>query len=145
MVDMLVAETIYPQQTNGKISCIECGLSYNKNEYIVLWDAGKLKYFFLSSTNKSKSDDDTDIVVCHSCLFSILKDVREDSKVDVIKFNILTATQELELEYDEETDEALNQGTNMDDFLLELSALDEELPPDTDDTHNTGEDDPDWL
>ena len=138
---MIIAEILYPEVIigGGKVKCVECELSYQRKDYKTLYDASKLKYFFISTKEIKKSD--SDIIVCHNCLFDILKDLTEEAQINVITFKILTHLSEIELQYDIDMGEELYFATNMDDFLAGLDSLD---AGDTDDTHASEDDDPDW-
>ena len=154
---MLEAEILYPHNACSETKCVECNLAYSKKEYEVLYNAFKIKYFYLSSTTQPKEDNDLDIIICHSCLFSIIEDVAEESKNDVVPFRILTQIQEIQLEFDLQLGQQLHEGTNMDDFLEGIDQLDADWeddgekndifgddPRDTDDTREDDTDDLDW-
>ena len=148
---MLTAEILYPDTLHGnrKCSCVDCGLSYIKKDYKTLFDAWKLKYFKLLSTEIEYKGTEPDVVVCHNCLFEVLKDFTKSAPTNLIKFLILTRNQQIELEFNTDQHNLLQSGTRMDDFLATLDQLDAR---DTDDTRedDTGEDDtgedgnPDW-
>ncbi len=145
---MLIARILYHDQLGGKkrkLKCVECGLSYWKKDYKILFDAFKIKYFKINSTEIDFNETDPDVIVCHNCLFSILKDLASRSSTpNKIQFQILTKTQEIELQFNPNQFPMLSKGTNMDDLLAGLDDLDTR---DTDDTRegDTGEDgNPDW-
>ena len=142
MVEMLIARILYHDLLGGKkrkLKCVECSLSYWKKDYKILFDAFKLKYFKIDSTEVDLKETDPDIIVCHTCLLSILKDLAaKDDPPAQIKFHILTKSQEIELQFNPNQYEQLASGTNMDDLLAGLDELD------TRDTDDTREDDPDW-
>ena len=137
---MIVAEIFYPDVASDEIKCIECELSYRKKDYELLYAAWKVKYFFISSTSVKYDRRKPDLIVCHNCLFEILKDLNKEVKSKTIRFKILTKSQEVELQYDSEATNDLNQSTNMDDFLSGLDAIE----GDTDEMTPREGDYPDW-
>jgi hypothetical protein len=140
---MIVAEILYPEITIGKIKCIECELSYREKAYKILYDASKLKYFLLSSTHTIDDLGKMDALVCHNCLFEILKDLHAESEEDVVTFRILTKSNEIDLQYDASTYQELQTGTNMDDFLAGIDDIDD-VTDDTDEMPPREDDSPDW-
>ena len=151
MVEMLIAKILYHEKLGKKrkLKCVECGLSYFKRDYKILFDAFKLKYFKINSTEVELKATDPDIIVCHNCLFSILKDLsKKSNNPSEIRFKILTSLSEIELQFNPNQFPHLQKGTNMDDLLAGLDDLDTR---DTDDTRegDTCEDEdedgnPDW-
>lgn len=144
---MLIAKILYHEDfgKKRKIKCVECGLSYFKKDYKILYDAFKLKYFKINSTRVEPKAGDSDLIVCHNCLFSILQDLsNRDPNAAEIKFKILTNLSEIEFEFNPKQLGLLQKGTAMDDLLAGIDALD---AGDTDDTRedDTDEDgNPDW-
>ena len=139
---MLTAKILYPDTLHGNriTECLECGLSYVKKDFTALSDAWKLKYFKLSSGENIKPD----IIVCHNCLFEILKDLAAEAKTSPIKFKILTKLQEIEFDFFPEQYVHMQLGTRMDDFLATLDALDGDLTDDTDEMPPREGDSSDW-
>ena len=140
---MIVAEILYPEITIGKIKCIECELSYREKDYKTFYDASKLKYFLLSSTHTIDVIGNMDVLVCHNCLFEILKDLQAESEEDVVTFRILTKLNEIDLQYDTAASQELQTGTNMDDFLAGIDDIDGDTG-DTDEMPPREGDSPDW-
>jgi len=136
---MLTAEILYPDTLHGnrKCSCVDCGLSYVKKDYKTLFDAWKLKYFKLLSSEIKYEGMEPDVVVCHNCLFKVLKDFSEGATSNLIRFLILTKNQQIELEFNTDQFDLLQSSTVMDDFLGSLDRLDagdsDEMPPHEDD------------
>jgi len=147
---MLTAEILYPDSLHGnrKCSCIDCGLSYVKKDYEILANACKLKYFTLSSSEIELDGTEPDVVVCHNCLFKVLKDFSKDGSPNLIKFLILTKNQEIELEFNTDQFDLLQSNTVMDDFLASLDRIDagdtDEMPPHEDEMPPHEDDSPDW-
>jgi len=137
---MLTAEILYPDSLHGnrKCSCIDCGLSYVKKNYEILADAYKLRYFKLLSSEIKYKGTEPDVVVCHNCLFEVLKSFSKGGESNSIKFLILTKNQQIELEFDTDQFDLLQSSTVMDDFLGSLDRLDagdtDEMPPREDDS-----------
>jgi len=142
---MLVAEILYPEIVIGEIKCMECDISYREKDYKTLYDASKLKYFALSSTATPTAVAKIEVIVCHNCLFEILKDLQAESEINMVEFKILTKENEIDLKYDTSSQE-LEQGTNMDDFLAGIDDIDDidEDAGDTDETPPREDDSPDW-
>ena len=138
---MLTAEILYPDSLHGnrKCSCVDCGLSYVKKDYETLAAACKLKYFRLLSSEIKYEGTEPDVVVCHNCLFGVLKGFSEGSS-NLIKFLILTKNQQIELEFNTDQFDLLQSNTVMDAFLGSLDRLDagdtDEMPPHEDDSPN---------
>jgi hypothetical protein len=84
-----------------------------------------------------------DALVCHNCLFEILKDLHAESEEDVVTFRILTKSNEIDLQYDASTYQELQTGTNMDDFLAGIDDIDD-VTDDTDEMPPREDDSPDW-
>ena len=141
---MLTAKILYPDTLHGNriIECLECGLSYIKKDFMALSDAWKLKYFKLSSGGHENVKPD--IIVCHNCLFAILKDLAIEAKTSPVKFKILTRLQEIEFDFFPEQYANMQLGTHMDDFLATLDALNGDFTDDTDETPPREGASPDW-
>ena len=142
---MLTAEILYPDALHGNrvTKCIECSLSYRKKDWQALADAWKLKYFKLTSSEIEYEGSPLEIIICHNCLFEILKDLNNQTKAPNIQFKILTKTQQIELEF-EQNQLNLQTGTMMDTFLKSLDSFDDDDTHDTDEMPPREGDSPDW-
>ena len=118
---MLVAEIVYPKKLRCKaIKCVECGLSYEKKEYLTLFEGFKLKFFKIQDIEGGR-------IVCHDCLFENLIRI---SFGESVKFSVLSKKNEYFIEfYPEEYFEGFigsegkptyGKGDSMEDFLKDL-------------------------
>ena len=122
---MYVAEIIYPEDAPATISCDSCNCDYGVEDYEVLFENNKIKYFKVRSTFVLS---DNSLFLCHDCLLESAKTIAEGGKTTfiiqaekneyIVEFTPEDEDEDQEPIYGDDDEEGGEDG--MDGFLKDL-------------------------
>tara|TARA_Y100000593_G_scaffold94271_1_gene192573 strand:+ start:7111 stop:7425 length:315 start_codon:yes stop_codon:yes gene_type:complete len=90
---MIQVKVLRPYRVKGDISCKECGLSYSKKHYDVLFKAKKLVYF------EVKDEEGNEEVICHDCFFKYLVKKANVKDGDPYEINFSDGRKKMAMEF----------------------------------------------